>query len=83
MRAEKGLPLLSGSVFPGAATYGALTLGVTYKPNVPPPLTGLMIRPEICYDQSLGGKKVFNPTGPFTFKDTGAFTFGTDLVVTF
>jgi hypothetical protein len=83
VRAQKGLPLLSGASFPGPATYGALTLGVTYKPDVPKPLTGLMVRPEIRYDQSLGGKKVFNPTGPTTFKDTGAFTIGTDVVVTF
>jgi hypothetical protein len=83
VRAEKGLSLLSAAAFPGAATYGALTLGVTYKPEVPAPLTGLMIRPEIRYDQSLGGKKVFNATGPTTFKDTGAFTIGTDVVVTF
>jgi hypothetical protein len=83
VRLQKGQSLLSTAYSPGQATYGALTLGVTYKPNVPAPLTGLMIRPEIRYDQSLGGKKVFNPSGPTTFKDTGAFTVGTDLVLTF
>jgi hypothetical protein len=83
VRLQKGQSLLSTAYGPGQATYGALTLGVTYKPNVPPPLTGLMIRPEVRYDQSLGGKKVFNPSGPTTFRDTGAFTVGTDLVVTF
>ena len=84
MRAQRGQALLSTAYGPGQATYGAITLGVTYKPEVPKPLTGLMIRPEIRYDQSLGGKKVFNPTGvPTTFKNTGAFTIGTDVVVTF
>lgn len=87
VRAEKGgvppFGLLSTAYFPGQATYGALTLGVTYKPAVPGPLTALAIRPEIRYDQSLGGKKVFNPSGPTTFKDTGSFTIGTDVIVTF
>lgn len=83
IRAENGLSPLSTAYAPPAATYGALTLGVTYKPNVPPPFTAVMIRPEIRYDQSLGGNKVFNPSGPTTFRDTGAFTFGSDLVVTF
>jgi hypothetical protein len=83
VRLQQGRSLLSTVYSPGAATYGALTLGVTYKPVVPAPLTGLMIRPEIRYDQSLGGKKVFNPSGPTSFKDAGAFTFGTDVVVTF
>ena len=83
VRLEKGLSSLSTVYGPGQATYGALTLGVTYKPSVPPPFTAVMIRPEVRYDQSLGGKKVFNPSGPTTFKDTGAFTVGTDVVVTF
>jgi len=34
----------------GRTTYGAITAGLTIKPTVPAPLTGLMIRPEICYD---------------------------------
>ena len=83
VRFEKGQSLLSTAYGPGQATYGALTLGVTYKPNVPPPFTAIAVRPEVRYDQSLGGKKVFDPTGPTTFKDTGAFTFATDLIVTF
>jgi hypothetical protein len=83
VRFEQGRSLLSTAYFPPAATYGALTLGVTYKPSVPPPFTAVMIRPEIRYDQSLGGNKVFNPTGSTTFKDSGAFTIGSDIVVTF
>ncbi len=71
-----------------AATYGAITLGVTWKPDVPAPITGIAIRPEIRYDQSLGGNNVFNrtfnkTTGLASFKDLGAFTIGTDVVLTF
>jgi len=83
VRAQKGLSLLSTAYGPGQATYGALTLGVTWKPAVPAPLTGLTIRPEIRYDQSLGGKKAFNPSGPSSFRDAGSFTLGTDVIVTF
>ena len=82
VRAEKGQTLLSTAYFPGQATYGALTLGVTYKPDVPAPLTGLMLRPEIRYDQSMGGKKVFNPSNG-AFKDSGAFMFSADAIVIF
>ena len=35
----------------GRTTYGAITAGLTIKPRVPAPLTGLMIRPEIRYAQ--------------------------------
>lgn len=86
---EKGIgaPLNTTFAIP-PATYGALTLGVTYKPAVPPPITSLAIRPEIRYDQSLGGNRVFNrtvnaTTGVATFKDSGAFTIGTDVILTF
>jgi hypothetical protein len=59
---------------------------VTFKPAVPPPITSLAIRPEIRYDQSLGGNKVFNRTvnaAGASFKDTGAFTVATDVILTF
>jgi hypothetical protein len=38
-------------------TYGAITLGFTYKPVVPDMITALMIRPEVRYDGSLSGGK--------------------------
>jgi hypothetical protein len=85
---EKGIgaPLNTTFAMP-AATYGAITLGMTYKPVMPWPVTGLAIRPEIRYDQSLGGNKVFNRTvnaaGVASFKDSGAFTIGTDVILTF
>jgi hypothetical protein len=61
-------------------TYGALTLGVTYKPALDDykvPGT-LMIRPEIRYDAALNSNKPYNAG-----KDSGQFTIGADVVLTF
>ena len=61
-------------------TYGAITLGATYKPKMDwlPVASTLLIRPEIRYDTSLNGKKPYNGG-----RDTGAVTFGSDFVLTF
>jgi hypothetical protein len=64
--------------FGKSTTYGAITLGVTYKPKLPAPIASLMIRPEIRYDTSLNNAKPFNDG-----KDSGAFTIGTDVVLAF
>ena len=62
-----------------ATTYGAITVGVTYKPaDMPAPISGLLIRPEVRYDRDLGGTKAFNSN-----KDNGSFTIGSDVVLTF
>jgi hypothetical protein len=62
-----------------ATTYGAITLGVTYKPaDMPAPISGLLIRPEVRYDRDLGGNKAFNSN-----KDNGSFTIASDIVLTF
>jgi hypothetical protein len=62
-----------------ATTYGAITLGVTYKPaDMPAPISGLMIRPEVRYDRDLGGNKAYNSN-----KDNGSFTIASDIVLTF
>ena len=37
----------------GRTTFSELTLGVTYKPDVPKPIKTLMIRPEIRYERAL------------------------------
>ena len=59
-------------------TYGAITLGFTYKPVVPDVITNLMIRPEIRYDNSLSGGKPFaDQTKSY------AFFFGADVVLGF
>ncbi|MSO99612.1 MAG: porin [Acetobacteraceae bacterium] len=85
--AQKGSPL-SGAIGVPAATYGSLTLGVTYKPGLPKAITSLAIRPEFRVDQSLGGNNVFNrkfnkTTGTFTYRDTTSITIGADVVLTF
>lgn len=59
-------------------TYGAITLGLTYKPEVPATITTLLIRPEIRYDNALTGGRPFNDG-----KDNGAFFFGADVVLGF
>ena len=59
-------------------TYGAITVGFTYKPEVSPAITTLLIRPEIRYDNALSGGKPFNDG-----KDNGAFFFGADVVLGF
>lgn len=61
-------------------TYGEITLGVTYKPaDMPAPISGLLIRPEVRYDHSLGTN-----THPYnTGKDNGSFTLASDFVLTF
>jgi len=58
VNAERGFPatVISG----GRTTYGALTVGVNYKPEVPKAIEGFVIRPEIRYDRSLNGTKPFN-----------------------
>ncbi len=82
VNAQKGI---ANTAIPAKqATYGALTLGFTYKPVVPAAITGLLIRPELRYDQSLGGNKVFNYNQiKGTYRDSGALTVGTDVVLTF
>jgi hypothetical protein len=62
----------------GRTTYGAITAGVTIKPPVPKPLTGLMIRPELRYDRSLNHTRPFNDSA-----DRDMLTAGIDVVVTF
>ncbi len=59
-------------------TYGAITLGFTYKPEVPAAITTLLIRPEIRYDNAMSGGKPFNNQ-----KDGDAFFFGADVVLGF
>ena len=70
---------------PGSnTTYGALTLGVTWKPAVPAPVTGLLVRPEIRWDHAFTDNKPFNNNPPANSKGTNnAFTFGADFVLTF
>jgi hypothetical protein len=73
---EKGEPAQVLSA--GKATYGELTLGLTYKPDVPDAITGTMIRPELRYDRGLDGGKPYN-----NFNDKSQVTMAFDLVVPF
>ncbi len=77
VRSQQGLAAGVGAPFP--TTYGEITLGVTYKPSgLPPAIGGLLIRPEIRYDQALGNTHPFN-----SGQDNGAVTIASDFVLTF
>jgi len=68
----------------GSTTYSALTLGVTYKPNLPAPITGLLIRPEVRWDHALTDNAPFNLNTNNPTKNTfNSVTFGADMVLTF
>lgn len=62
----------------GKNTYGALTLGANFKPEVPKMFEGLVIRPEIRFDNSLAGNDVFDDG-----KSDHQYTIGIDAVVPF
>ena len=77
--AQQGFPAALVGAPGSSTTYGALTLGVTYKPaDVPAPISGLLIRPEIRYDHALTNNKPYNGG-----KDAGSFTIASDVVLTF
>ena len=75
VNAEFGRPSGAYSA-PKGGTYGALTLGTTYKPALSAPFTGLLIRPEVRYDRSMSGVRAFSGQ-----KD--ALTLASDFVLTF
>ena len=77
-RGDSGFIADPRTVGGGSTTYGAITAGVTIKPKVPKPLTGLMIRPEVRYDRSLNNTTPFNDSS-----QRGQFTAGIDVIVTF
>ncbi|HXP31124.1 MAG TPA: outer membrane beta-barrel protein [Stellaceae bacterium] len=67
------------------AVYGALTLGATYKPPVALGPLSLMLRPEVRYDQVIGGSNV----KPFDINASGVgtksnqFTIAMDAILAF
>jgi len=85
VRFQQGLSTPFVHAAPGTnTTYGALTLGVTWKPEMPAPMTGLLVRPEIRWDHAFTNNKPFNNNPPANSKGTNnSFTFGADVVVTF
>jgi hypothetical protein len=86
VRVQQGLAPVSGVyAAPGTnTTYGALTLGVTYKPALPFPVTSLALRPEVRWDHAFTSNKPFNQNpAAFTKGTNDSFTFGADAVLTF
>jgi hypothetical protein len=86
IRFQQGLPTVSNvyAAPGGSTTYGALTIGVTYKPALPAPVTSLALRPEIRWDHAFTNNNPFNQNPPsFTKGGANSFTFGADAVVTF
>ncbi|HEX2943525.1 MAG TPA: outer membrane beta-barrel protein [Rhodopila sp.] len=92
IRVQQGLPLGSlvytgvnpatGST--GGSTYGELTLGVTYKPTLPAPVTGLLIRPEVRWDHAFTDNNPYNQNIASPTKSTANnFTVAADAVLTF
>jgi hypothetical protein len=74
---ERGFPTTIIAA-PCATTYSEFTVGITYKPNLPAPISGLMLRPEIRYDRALNGVHAFNAG-----QDAGAVTLAADAVLSF
>jgi hypothetical protein len=62
----------------GRTTYGAVTVGLTFKPAVPKPLTGLLIRPELRYDRALNSNRPFDDSS-----DRDMLSAGVDVVFSF
>jgi hypothetical protein len=62
----------------GRTTYGALTVGLDIKPQVPKPFTGLTIRPELRVDHSFSDTRPFNDS-----REDTMFTAAVDAILTF
>ena len=83
------LHLLNGDVpapdpstrFGGSTTYFETTVGVTFKPNVPKPLAGLLIRPEVRYDRALNTRPFSDSTAQADRHDQ--ITLALDVVLQF
>ena len=71
---QKGDP--NTAILGEKTTYGAVTLGLNYRPQIPGMLSGMVIRPELRYDASLGDTKPFDGGSKST-----QFTFGIDVVI--
>jgi hypothetical protein len=60
-------------------TYGEITVGFTFKPSLPAPITGLLIRPELRVDDALGGGHPFGSS----MNASSQVTIASDFVLTF
>ncbi|HLN22634.1 MAG TPA: outer membrane beta-barrel protein [Patescibacteria group bacterium] len=81
LRGEEGLPALSPASHGGGdTTYGAVTVGVNYKPTLGIPyLSSLTLRPELRYDTTLNGTRPFDGTRT----DKNMFTGAVDAIIAF
>lgn len=84
LRTEEGLPSLSaysvtGGAFGQRTTYGALTLGASYRPKLGrTPVSTLIIRPELREDTALQGLHPFHDG-----RDKSQTTASIDLILGF
>lgn len=82
--------ILRGDIIPfdpsnrsgGKTTYFETTFGVTFKPNVPKPLAGLLIRPEVRYDRALTDTHPFSGSNALGNKKDQV-TLGLDVILEF
>jgi hypothetical protein len=74
-----GFPVDPSNLTGGETTYLELTGGVTFKPPMPKPIAGLLIRPEVRYDQALTHR--FKPFDQNT--ERNEVTFAVDCVLEF
>ena len=84
IQALEGVPYTSAAPYNfgagGHTTYGAITIGATFKPTMPDSLSAItaLIRPELRIDNVLGGPGRFNGG-----KDETAAMASVDLVLTY
>ena len=64
-------------------SYFEATVGATWKPELPKPISGLMIRPELRYDADVAGPNTFGNNGRNTKFNSSAVTIASDFVLTF
>jgi hypothetical protein len=77
VRAELGQPNTAFGI--GPATYGELTVGITWKPaGLPAPLAGLLIRPEARTDGTLTSAKPFQGG-----RDRASVLMSSDIILQF
>lgn len=79
VRAELGLPSVAVGTGGKPTTYGEITIGATFKPNLPAPITGLLIRPELRVDSALAGGHPFGSN----LNSSSQVTIASDFVLTF
>lgn len=74
---------LNGAPGPGT-TYGSLTAGVTWKPELPTTAVALAIRPEIRWDHAFGSNRPFGANALVGKRGASdVFTVGADIVLSF